>query len=201
MRQLGSPRMLLICVAASAIAVLVGGCGVPSEGPPTVITRVPGDLLAPAPSTTANPTAPAVEGPFIYLVDGDQRLVPVEAGAPTDEPGDSAAIVLIRLSKGPDESERGAGLSTALGPEASLRLTTVAGGRAVVEVQSGTPAPAAARLPLAVGQVVLSLTSISGIDSVTLTSDGVPIDAPLPTGVLTSHALTAADYESLVRSP
>jgi len=199
MRRKALARRLLAWLVAGGAAVLVGACGVPTEGPPTVITEVPGDLLAPAPRTTAPPTTPAAQGPFIYLVDGNGRLVPVPAGASGAEPAGSAAIVLTRLASGPDESERVSGLSTALSPSVSLTLTAVEDGRAVVEIESGTPAPAASRLPIGVGQVVLSLASIPGITSTTLTSNGVPIDAPLPSGVLTSQPLTAADYAVLIR--
>ncbi|HZB21324.1 MAG TPA: GerMN domain-containing protein, partial [Blastococcus sp.] len=46
----------------------------------------------------------------------------------------------------------------------------------------------------AVAQLVLTATSLQGVDAVQLTIGGEPVEAPLPTGELTSAPLTAADY-------
>jgi Sporulation and spore germination len=81
-----------------------------------------------------------------------------------------------------------------------LTLTDVTGGRAGVDIRAGDQAPSPGRLPLAVGQLVLTLTSIEGVDEVVLTAGGAPIEAPLPGGALTDRPLRAADYAAL-RSP
>jgi hypothetical protein len=56
---------------------------------------------------------------------------------------------------------------------------------------------------LAVAQVVLTVTSVPGVDSVLVTRDGAPVELPLPGGALTSGPVTGRDYISLVeaRSP
>ena len=108
------------------------------------------------------------------------------------------AALLTRLAQGPSDLERESGLSTALGPDVSLTVNRIEGGRADIDITIGPPGPSARRLPLAVGQIVLSLTSISGIDSVWLMSDGTPIEAPLPDGALTARPLTAQDFTALV---
>ena len=106
--------------------------------------------------------------------------------------------MLTRLSRGPSELERQSGLSTALGPDVSLTVNRIQGGRADIDITIVPPAPSARRLPLAVGQIVLSLTSIPGVASVWLMSDGTPIEAPLPDGALTARPLTAQDFTALV---
>ena len=51
---------------------------------------------------------------------------------------------------------------------------------------------------LAVAQLVLTATSVSGVDGVLLTLDGQPVEAPLPSGELTTGVLTGADYAALL---
>lgn len=190
------PAIALGAVLLAAVA----GCGVPSDPTPIAISRVPYDLLSPAGTATPRPTAPAVRGPFVYLLDGEDRLVPVETQVVDEVPVAAIGSVLARLSEGPTEDERRAGLSTALGPSATLTLRSLEDGQAVIEVDSGSPEPSAGRLPLAVGQVVLSVTSVSGVDSVVLTDSGQPVAAPLPDGARTDRPLTRADFEVLVGS-
>jgi len=53
----------------------------------------------------------------------------------------------------------------------------------------------------AVAQLVLTATSLQGVDAVRLTIGGDPVEAPLPTGELTSAPLTAADYAVFLTAP
>jgi spore germination protein GerM len=50
-------------------------------------------------------------------------------------------------------------------------------------------------------QIVLTATSLEGIGSVLLTRDGAPVEAPLPSGELTSEPLTSAEYAGLLTAP
>jgi hypothetical protein len=74
----------------------------------------------------------------------------------------------------------------------------VAARTAEIEIEVADPGPAPGELPLAVGQVVLSATSVPGVDRVRLLRDGEPLDAPLPDGELTSRPLTASAFASLL---
>ena len=56
----------------------------------------------------------------------------------------------------------------------------------------------AERLPLAVGQIVLSVTSAPGVDAVRLVTSGQPVDLPLPSGALATRDVTPEDYAALV---
>lgn len=186
-------------LAMGALALLgVAACGVPSRSPATAITQVPYNLMEPAAPATPQPSTPARQGPFVYWVNDADGLTAIEAGASTNDAADTAATVLTRLAQGPSELERLSGLSTALGPGASLTIDRIEDGQANVEIAIGVPAPSARRLPLAVGQIVLSLTSVSGIDAVLLTNGGAPIEAPLPDGALTDRPLTADDFSGIV---
>ena len=150
-----------------------------------------GPLGDPTPSTRTTT-------PDVYLLDGDGRLVPV-AASPT-ESGLVPVLggVLSRLAAGPREAERASGLASALGPDVRLTLVGVADGTATIEVDVGEQDPSASRLPLAVGQVVLSATSVEGVDRVQLVQGGSPIEVPLPDGALTLGPVTADDYAALL---
>jgi len=184
--------------ALAAVTVLVA-CGAPSRSPAEVIATVPYDLSAPAaseqPSTAPSPTS----GPRVYLLRGEV-VAPATAPPTGPDPRSTAADALERLVAGPTDQDRAAGLSTALSRDARLSLVDLTAGRATVDVRSGEGPVGAGKLALAVAQVVLTLTSVTGIDEVVLSSDGQPISAPLPDGALTDRPLTARDYRSVARS-
>ena len=47
-------------------------------------------------------------------------------------------------------------------------------------------------------QIVLTATSVPGVDAVRLTLSGAPVEAPLPSGELTSEPLNADDYATFL---
>jgi spore germination protein GerM len=195
----GQQRARPVALLLGVVAILLGACGVPDGGPTTTITQVPYGLQRPADTGTASPTHQARIRPFIYLVD-DQVLVPVEASAPG--PADTAGTlgaVLEQLAKGPTETDRSAGLSTALGPDTAIKLVQLEGGVAHVDVSAGDQVPSPPRVPLAVGQIVLTATSVPDVDAVVMTRDGAPVQLPIPGGALTSAPVTAQDYMELTR--
>jgi hypothetical protein len=183
-------------------ALLATGCGAPQDGSVRAVDPedVPYRLLDETPDDSPRVPEPTGEVtlPRVYLVDVEQRLVPVPVEV------DAAALphveesVLTLLAAGPTETQRGQGLGTALTPDVELTLVDVTDGVAQISLGPPESAPAADRLPLAVGQVVLTATSVAGVDEVLLVQDGSPVEAPLPDGALTGEPLTAADYSSLV---
>ena len=182
---------------ALALAVL-GACGVPDQTSTTTITAVPYDLLRPEPHQTPVPTPSSAMGPSVYFL-RDNTLVAVEAN-PADGTGDPSQVVsavLAQLSRGPSDQDRAAGLGTALGPDTAIRLAALDGAVARIDIAAGDQVPAPARVPLAVGQVVLSVTSVPGVAAVLMTRDGSPVEIPLPGGALTDQPVTASDYGTL----
>lgn len=184
-------------VAAVAACVLTA-CGAPTSGEVQELPTVPYGLMSPTSPDTSEPTPQQDLRPRVYLVRDDQ-LVPVPASVPPAGDVDSTVGALLeQLAVGPQEAERTRGLSSALGPDVGIGLVQLEGTTAVVEVRAGAQLPSASRLPLAVGQIVLTAVSVPGVDRVQLTAEGKPVQAPLPDGALTDRPLSAADYASLV---
>lgn len=191
--------------ARAAVTTLVvlalTSCGLPGSGTVTQVDdrSVPYRLLekeAPESGTGAE-VDPDGTGPQAFWLLEDV-LVPEPVDASCVEPAeDVVRLLLVELAGGPPEDARAAGRSTAIAPDSPLSLDHLAEGTAVIEVDPETTVRAD-RLPAAVGQIVLTVTSAPGVFSVALVSDGEPVQVPLPDGVLTSSPVTAADYADLV---
>lgn len=181
---------------------LVSSCGLPGDGSVRTVDdeTVPYRLLdseLPA-SATADSTPIPGPAPLVFWMVDDDRLVPSDTEATCAEPSEAVVEGLLdELAGGPGEDARAAGRSTAMPPESALALVDLADGTARVEVDPG-PALSADRLPVAVGQIVLTVTSAAGVSSVVLVSDGSSVQAPLPGGALTDSPVTAEDYRSLL---
>ena len=192
-----------VCVVGVILALAIGlaGCGVPRQGHATVIGDVPYALLEPEPAGPSAPAGPVSPRPNVYFVH-DQDVVPVN-GPDTEPTNTEAAVraVLDRLSSGPTDRERDSGLTTALGPDTSVKLDALDGRLARIDLAAGDQVPAPARVPLAVAQIVLTVTSVPGVTSVLLTRDGTPVELPLPGGALTDQPVSAQDYLSLTSQP
>ncbi|TFV64019.1 UNVERIFIED_ORG: hypothetical protein E4P37_13545 [Bacillus sp. AZ43] len=187
-----------------AAVLSLAGCGVPAGGPAEAIpsSEVPYGLAAPRASAPPTATAEPVAAPSeIYLVGADEALVarPREvAGSTTRE---RLADLLSALQEGPTTEERDRQLSTLLPPEAELTVSDLARRTATIDLDLPSGAPSAGTGRRAVAQVVLTATSLPGVEQVRLTLDGEPVEAPLPSGQLTSAPLTAQDYAVLLTAP
>ncbi|WP_404347585.1 GerMN domain-containing protein [Phycicoccus jejuensis] len=188
----GRRRAALLLTAA----VLLAGCGAPRSSPATTLESVPYDLLAPSQAPEPSPTEADRGGGRAFLVRGD-ALVPTSPVSPGSSTADTVRRTLARLTAGPTEDDRAAGRSSALGPDVPVSLVALSGRRAVVDIGTKDLPPGAGRLTLAVGQLVLTVTSVPGVDEVTLTSGGQPLAAPVPGGALVDRPLTAEDYRSV----
>jgi hypothetical protein len=187
-------RWLAVLVAGFVSAGALVGCGAPTSATVEPLADVPYNLLSPATGATSAPTTDPETRPLVFLV-RDDVLVPVKAPEVTgDSVSATVTATLARLAEGPGEEARDQGLSSALGADVGITLAGMEGTRAVIDVQPGAQVPTAGRLPLAVGQIVLTVLSVPGAESVSLSADGEPIQAPLPGGELTDRPLVASDY-------
>ena len=182
---------------AAGLLALVTGCGVPTGGAAETIpaSDVPYGLASPAPSPPASAAAdPVVEPGRVFLVDASDVLVP----RPREVDGATAqellGALLDELAAGPTAEERDRQLSTALPPEVELSVAGLIDGTATVDITGSPAVPAGQASRQAVAQVVLSATSVPGVQAVVLTLDGERVEAPLPSGELTAEPLTREDY-------
>ena len=193
----------LAAVGALALLTLTG-CGVPTSGDPTTIpaSDVPYDLASPtatAPSGSTADTMLAEAG--IYLVDAQDVLVPRGRELPIGGLEEQLDELLGQLALGPSAQELADELTTALPPEVELVVTDITGGIVTVDITGPVDAPTGAETRLAVGQIVLTATSVPEVHAVLLARDGEPIEAPLPDGALTSDPLTADQFTSFLTPP
>ena len=197
------PRALLVGLVWLVVLALAG-CGVPAGGAPQAIpsSEVPYGLAQASPEAAPPTTSAPVAAPSqVFLVGPGDVLT----GRPREVEGgtlrERLSSLLASLEDGPTPAERAEQLSTVLTPEVVLSVSDLTDRTATIELGSPTGAPSGGAGRRAVAQIVLTATSIRGVDSVRLTIDGDPVEAPLPTGELTSAPLTAGDYAAFLAAP
>jgi Sporulation and spore germination len=187
-------------VLAGLLAALVSACGVPTGGAPETIppSAVPYGLASSAPSAPAATSSPvSLDEPRVYLVGEGDALVPRARDTTGDGVRERLESLLAALAEGPTRGERGDGLATALPPRARLTVADLDGGTATIDITGSDAAPSGKESRRAVGQIVLTATSLPDVTAVLLVQGRTPVEAPLPSGELTTAPLTAADYAAL----
>jgi len=180
------------------LVVVTASCGVPTSNDVRAID--PDNIPAPFATPTNHPTtSPATGAPSVYLADQNGHLVatPVRLTTPASFPRDTLEAVLTQLAAGPSPEQVKRGLSSALPPAIGLGIVDVAGLQATLALD-GDQLPVSDQTTLATAQIVLTATSVPGIDAVTFTRGGHQVEAPLVGGPLTFRPVTASDYRSLV---
>ena len=202
-RDQGRATLLRASVVGLVVAGLCGlsSCGLPGPGNVRRVDAedVPYRLLESASPAVPGPSGPrhGTKAPAVFWVD-DEVLRPVLTD--DDCAGDPEAVVaglLVSLGEGPSEEQRVEGRSSAIPTDFGLELTGVDGATATVDIEP-TASLGADQLPVAVAQIVLTVTSAPGVVSVVLTTDGEPLQVPLPDGVLVGGPVTARDYAELL---
>ena len=196
--------------AACAVVLVLAGlgaCGLPQDqsARPVDPKQVPYGLLQSGPPTASEDSQLRSTGRVgqqaqLFLLDGDDRLlgVPAGVGKPLTTSARLAALFAL-LQRGPDDNQRSQGLSTAWSPGVRIQLRDFTDGLVQVEVAAGLKDPSADQLLLAIGQLVLTATSLREVRAVQLVRDGAPLEVPLPGGALTSAPLSRQDYAPLLR--
>ena len=196
-RRTGGTVLLVLVLSVSA-------CGIPTGGPPESIapSDIPYGLTSTTPPPARQPsTPPASDEPRIYLVGGDDSLVPRGRAVDGRTLEDRLERLMDELAAGPSSAELEEELATALPPDVRLSVTAVEGGTATIDISGGTDSPAGLQSRRAVGQIVLTAASLPGIGASLLTLDGAAVEAPLPSGELTSAPLEGGDYAALLTPP
>ena len=187
-----------------AVLVLLAGCGVTTGGSPEEIapSDVPYGLLSATPTTaTPSSVAPVGDQPRVYLVSSDDVLVASGREVANGTVEDRLEELLGELTSGPTTDELEDELTTALPPGTEFSVNAVDGGTVTIDLTGPGEAPSGLQSRLAVAQIVLTATSLPDVRAVLLSSEGDPLEAPLPSGELTTAPLEAGDFASLVVAP
>ena len=167
-------------------AVALGGCGVPTQEQPEI-------LSVSAPEAPANPAATlGGQEAQIWLVRGDRLEAVSRPVSPADVP-----TVLEALLTGPTPEEAASGLRTALtpqtlrdsGPTPEDRVVTLDVTREFTGLVGGNQ-------QLAVAQVVWTATQFPAVERVRFSTEGEPLEVPTDRG-LTDRPVGRDDYASV----
>ena len=176
-------------------ALLAAGCGIPEDRHPTAL---PGGVITPGlgstrtTATTPNNSPEPALAATVFFVRAEHVAPVVRRTTRAD-----LQTALELLLSGPTEGEIGADLRTAISPQTQLHSVTVNGTTAVIDVTSAFVEVAGQEQILALAQVVLTATTVTGITEVRFALEGQPVDVPRADGTLSSGSLTAADYAAL----
>jgi spore germination protein GerM len=171
---------------------LLAGCGVPSSGSPAAVQAT----LSPPPTAAPPSTPEAAPNASVYLVNQQGKLVRVRRylHAPV-----SVSDVIQAVAAGPTQPERALGLRTALLNPLSVHSALVDhAGNVTLQLSSNPPEVGATEQVLAFAQVVVSVTSLTGIHTVRFTLGGSALAVPRGEGALTTAPLSEQDFASLL---
>ena len=185
-------RALATSLAVSLMAV-VAACGVPSrEVEPIDRQDLPDSLRAPASTTTSSLDGAEIAAAAVYWIKGDELVresVLFEAGPDVDR-------LLALLERGPARGGDAQSVRSAISDSDAIVCTSERDGEVVVELDEVTGTDQV----LAIGQIVMTLTSLPDVTSVRFVRDGETVAVPLPDGSLVRRALDPDDYSPLLVS-
>jgi spore germination protein GerM len=203
-----SCRVLRAVVAAAAVAVGSGACGIPGDGEPREITaeQAPLDLNP----TTTTPSEGGAELSLYFVNEG--QLVPVERAAPEN----TMTAAVDALLAGPNEDDADHAdvdqLTTRIPAETELRQVVTDASdpnRTIAYINLGCAPdavdPTACGLlgfsgtdqAIMMGQFACTISNIDGVDAVSFLHEGQPQPASLADGTTTTDAVRCSDYRDL----
>lgn len=177
----------ILSVVASVLALVA--CGIPIESEPE-----PFDVVMP-PADDNQSSRPGDLAPVAMYLVGDDLVVQVTRDLPSPP---SLTVVFESLLGGVTQAERSANLRTAIPPGTETLSVTEDGSVLRIDLNRVFAAVGGEEEILAVAQIVLTATSIEGVDLVAFQLDGVPTDVPVASGALSVDPVGAADYSALV---
>jgi hypothetical protein len=176
-------------LAVAALVLVAGGCGVGFDDEPRAVQQE--STTTTSPST---PSAGRVSAVLYYVREG--ALMPVQQ----ELPDRSAFTVLSTLVQPPDAAATAIGLSTSIPAGTELLGTRRANGRVTVDLSSAFDNVVGLSRQQAIGQMVMSATQASGVDTMAFEVDGqtVTVSSPLR-GDRTE--VDECDFASLLAAP
>jgi Sporulation and spore germination len=182
--------------------VCLGGlsaCGIPSDpqANPVESHNVPFHLLSPTiptSTTTSAPEAVFVTEPIYLLNPFGLAVVRLRDVA---TPANLSATINALLA-GPTSGEVAAGITTAIPLGVRVLSITQAMSTATINLNATFGLVSSSAETQAIGQLVLTATTQSGIGSVNFEINGTPIAVPTASGASSNAPVTAADYRALL---
>ncbi len=178
---------ILIGVLGTACASGASSLGAAPPAPASSPTPSPGATPSPGPSPTktTSPTPDQTVTLQVWFAHGDKlfvtkRIEPFDPGV--------ARLALTALLAGPTDTERAAGLRTAIPTGTRLRALSLAGGVLTVDLSSqyGTGGGSLSVM-MRLAEVVYTATQFSTVKSVAFEMDGRPVTAFTGEGVVLDH--------------
>ncbi len=179
----------LTALVAAVAVLVVAGCGVGFDDEPRAVQQE--STTTTSPST---PSAGRVSAVLYYVREG--ALMPVEQ----ELPDRSAFTVLSTLVQPPDAAATALGLTTSIPAGTELLGTRRAEGRVTVDLSSAFDNVVGLSRQQAIGQMVMSATQASGVDTMVFEVDGqtITVSSPLR-GDRTE--VDECDFASLLAAP
>ena len=194
-------------LAIAALALVLLACDIEAQEQseplavevdgPTTTTTTTG---RPEPPSTDR--APEVEFvATVFLIDEDDQLVPATRilTAPDDTAGRIGATIEA-LVDGLTDAEAAEGRRSAIPATTAVREVVVRAGTVRVDVSEDFAAIGGRSEVLAVGQLVLSATTLPEIERFTLHIGGEAVSLPLPSGALIDEPVTQEQFLELLGS-
>jgi len=210
-----------IAVMCAVVLALVVACGAPRSGGfsqidehdiPPALSATTSTTTSTIPKTTTTieaavettttvfvpPTTIASELVRLYYVVGADKIVPIDAPLARDPP---LIQVMAALQSAPT-GDASLALRTALPPGEQPNPSDDGRGLATIDISPTFLGAAGVDQRLAIAQIVLTFTHLSGISQVKFTMNGEPVAVQLADGTLSSPdtPLFGQDYESLLDS-
>ena len=183
----GRGRLLVVLALAG---LMLGGCGVPTDGQPRALD--PAEAPAGArPSPSPAPVAVGDERVVLHFVK-DEQLVPVER--PVTSPTSSSGLLELLLA-GPTDAEKAAGLTSLIPAALSVQRVEQQGDVVVITLQ-GAPDQVRPQA-MAFAQIVATLTP-ERAGGVRFRMDGADLRVPRSDGSLSDAPVDRTDYADLL---
>lgn len=175
-------------VVAFALSIVVVACGVPID---TQAEELMVDIDSPA--EVDEPDPEELESVSVYLV-RDDHLVHATRDLPFPAEPDE---ILVSLFEGLTAPEERADLRTSIPPGTRILGMVREGEVLRLDLSRDFAAVGGEEEILAVAQIVLTATSIDGLELVAFQLDGVPTDVPVASGALSVEPVGSEDYLEL----
>ena len=176
--------------ALAAMAVLLGACAIPEDANPREIVGEDRRAL------NANPNTPGGVGSGsarIYLVAPGGPLQGLLRAVPREVGGNATELVEALLG-GPNVAEQRLQLTSAIPAGTRLVGASISGSVLTIDLHGPLDELSADAQVEAIGQIVLTLSEIPGIQSVKITLDGADVEWPNGFGELQHAPLTRYDF-------